>query len=100
MQLLALALCLCHAWAFGGVITARVSVNTQRMQQADQRLANAAVRRGRDVMDKLGEHLFLVVDRKRARRTQENRLRLIVGVGGSDTLSKPCSTLRACFVHT
>lgn len=51
-------------------------------------------------MDKLGEHLFLVVDRKRARRTQENRLRLIVGVGGSDTLSKPCSTLRACFVHT
>ena len=73
MQLLALALCLCHASAFGGVITARGSVNTMGMQQADQRLANAAVRRGRDVMGKLGEHLFSYVGGRQSRERDTRR---------------------------
>lgn len=73
MQLLALALCLCHASAFTGVITAFGSANVQQqgmgmgMQQGDQRLVNVAMRRGRDVVDKLGEQCSLVGDRLRTR---------------------------------
>lgn len=99
MQLLALALCLCHASAFAGVITARGSVNTMGMQQGDQRLANAAVRRGRDVMDKLGEHCFILgwgQAEQRARHTQGKSLVRLIDCRSGEAHIASCSSFRAC----
>lgn len=97
MVTLALALCLCHASAFAGVISARGSISQGGLQQMDQRLANAAVPRCLDGGDLLGESFYYCCRREICRPIANDGARLGQMAQGTQLQVVAIGVLSVCW---